>query len=805
MTRAASNRKQSAGSASTSTRPGPVFRGRDVVFVDPLDDKESYWWPAMIVPVPEIDSSMDCTVLNPGECLVKYFEDNKYSVVPFTDLQPFVPTTIPFLEFELAAGQKFLKNGGVVNAMAYLESGKVKRKFSWYRWGTAQDQELSLDMLKHNKPISLPLVTDEAFNDMQQTMQRGPSSGISSSEASSPTTSAKNFTDSENDSPRTSSSSISSSISAIISNGGNLKNGLQRSNAGATSQLIEGLLPSPVSLNDLPTESMDETEFSPRSTRAKVDGTLKKDNPITPSPSRSRSRRGSRDTDSKASVASTEKETMNKRSRNVSEQSFSSSSPNSNTTTVPPTSIPGMAASSETSTHGAAHKKRKMTGGPSVLIYPQNTTQDGVTSASNRSSRQGSAEPSPSPRSTRHSSRNSKSSDPGQQSQSPNSEELVESPQEATGPVRLQTQRMTRQRSTPKSAMGVTVPSPSVLSDKASPTDTPMKEEVVDNGETPQKDENDVKSSAGDVEQKGQSGTIQKTEDDSTAMDVDAPGELRDDSKIKHQDCEQSSSSLPQLTLMSLSETSSSSSSPSSIGLEEESPEIGSSSNGLLQPLERERREIKYNFQHVLPTLAIGSKEREAFYETIMDHLLKLKQEHRRLKEIVKNSDYTPKGRRATRSSPQYHSHRHHHHHLEEKPKKRNSPAPPKRDYPNGANSDGMGAGNVNGTNGSNKSNASSKVGSTTMTSSTTSGSSIPPYQGSTPSSAILTSNISATTRRSAATAAAAAVTAAVSRSSRGSYNTSHLEKKRANTASAAASVDNTESTVSTRAKRRAR
>ncbi|KAG0062361.1 hypothetical protein BGZ90_003121, partial [Linnemannia elongata] len=88
----------------------------------------------MIVPVPEIDSSMECTVLNPGECLVKYFEDNKYSVVPFSDLQHFKPTTIPFLEFELAAGQKFLKNGGVVNALSYLESGKVKRRFSWNRW-----------------------------------------------------------------------------------------------------------------------------------------------------------------------------------------------------------------------------------------------------------------------------------------------------------------------------------------------------------------------------------------------------------------------------------------------------------------------------------------------------------------------------------------------------------------------------------------------------------------------------------------------------------------------------------------------
>ncbi|KAF9977016.1 hypothetical protein BGZ73_007224 [Actinomortierella ambigua] len=160
MTKSASStaRRNGAQATNSSSRSAtmPTFRGRDVVFVDPLDDKESYWWPAMIVPIPEIDPSMDCTVLNPGECLVKYFEDNKYSVVKFTELQPFIPTTIPFLEFESSAGQKFLKSGGVINALAYLESGKVKRKFSWQYWGTAKDDELDLTHEKQ-KPLRLPL------------------------------------------------------------------------------------------------------------------------------------------------------------------------------------------------------------------------------------------------------------------------------------------------------------------------------------------------------------------------------------------------------------------------------------------------------------------------------------------------------------------------------------------------------------------------------------------------------------------------------------------------------------------------
>ncbi|KAF9354678.1 hypothetical protein BGX26_007487 [Mortierella sp. AD094] len=821
MTRAASSRKNSTGGAASS-RPGPVFRGRDVVFVDPLDDKESYWWPAMIVPVPEIDSSMDCTVLNPGECLVKYFEDNKYSVVPFTDLQPFVPTTVPFLEFEEAAGQKFLKNGGVVNAMAYLESGKVKRKFSWHRWGTAQNQDLNLDMLKH-KPTILPLISDETFQGMQQYSQHGNSSSV----ASSPTTSTKNYTDSETDTRDNASSPSSADERTPHNPRGALKNGMQRSLAGVASQ-PSTLLPSPVSLNDPATESMDETEFNTRSTRTKVDGTATKDSPTA---SKSRSRRGSREVDNKASIATTngaatDKETS-KRSRNVSEQSSTSSSSTSNTlpqssSATPSSSTSPTAASLPSEPNSAIEtaKKRKTVPEQYVTTDVHNGTLE---SGSARSSRQGSAEPSSSPRSTRHSFRNSKTSENGLQGQS---EDHSESPQEAVVPTRLQTHRMTRQRSAPKSASSVpSLPPPSpISSEKLSVVkDEPM-------GDALSKETGLVSSPIAD--QNVQSHSIASKTEDSMVMDVDPQ-----ESNIETNQGEQ----LPSSIAPSIS-TASSTSSPSSIGLDDgmatSSSSLSSSNSGLIQSLELERREMDYSFEHVLPTLAIGSKEREAFYESCMDHLQRLRQEHRRLKEILKNSDYTPKGRRATRSSPQQHAnHRNGHQHLEEKPNRRISPVPVKGSSV-GANNKEV---NGNSATASRSNSASSKAEATTIdeTSTTVTTTSVQiVYQGSTPSSAILTSNISTTTRRSAATAAAAAVTATVSRSSRQSYNNSNnnnninsnnsssnssqpgtdksLEsnhtKKRGSTAAAAAAAaaaalaaSDSSSAISTRAKRRQR
>ncbi|KAG0010862.1 hypothetical protein BGZ82_003244, partial [Podila clonocystis] len=643
MTRAANSRKGTG--SSSSTRAAPVFRGRDVVFVDPLDETMGYWWPAMIVPVPEIDSSMEIPSLDPGECLVKYFEDNTYSVVPMTDLQPFVPTTIPFLEYELAAGQKFLKNGGVVNALAYLETGKVKRKFSWHRFGTAQGPDLSLEMNK-TKPITLPIVSDASF-----AAQGLKGNATTSSASSSPTISTANYTDTEDSKDEEDNKKVNRFPSGLTTNG--LRGSGPRSTTplSSTSTSSSGaLLPSQSGAKSI--ETMDE-EFNGRS-KIKSEVTAVKD-----SHGRSRSRRGSRDSETKVTTTSgtttsdvgetdSTKKGSSRRSRTTSEQ--------------PSPTMPKNKGGASTTTIDTSNSE--------LVSTP---------------SRQGSIEPSQasSPRSTRHSFRSTKTSDgQAEDSTDTNASEDVTKPQPP---------RMTRTRSAPKTIR-------SLKSDEDSKADLPQ-------------DQGDSKASRSQL------------------------------------------SAAPSLIQSSPSTSVSAISSPSSI-TEEELPGLSgvsssSSSVSLSPTFEQERRELNFNFEHVFPTLAIGSKEREAFYETCMDHLQRLRREHRRLKQIVQSSE--PKSRRGTRSSPSRHLH------YNQRGVSPYSSSSSSSYYPNRSGALGPVGSSANAPSPPSSSNQPSSISSATGTNTNSSGSTGP---GSNTGA-----SVTATARRSAATAAAAAVAATVSRS----------------------------------------
>ncbi|ORX90881.1 hypothetical protein K493DRAFT_55603 [Basidiobolus meristosporus CBS 931.73] len=109
------------------------FKGREVVFVDPLDESAEYWWPAMVVPPSEIDRSMVSRKLECDECLVRYFEDNKFSICKISELTLFQPGEDPFNEF--TDHRSFLRDPGVVIALKYLQTGELGKKFMWKLWG----------------------------------------------------------------------------------------------------------------------------------------------------------------------------------------------------------------------------------------------------------------------------------------------------------------------------------------------------------------------------------------------------------------------------------------------------------------------------------------------------------------------------------------------------------------------------------------------------------------------------------------------------------------------------------------------
>ncbi|PIA18832.1 hypothetical protein COEREDRAFT_79391 [Coemansia reversa NRRL 1564] len=132
------------------------WRGRDVVFVDPLDTSAPYWWPAMIVPTDEIDTTMGCTKLETDEYLVKYFEDCKYSTVRGSELRVFSTSQRPFTDFA-DASPAFTKDKAIKSALSFLKTGHVQAKFQWRGWQTGSDT------LHMPFALPMPLAVDQAI------------------------------------------------------------------------------------------------------------------------------------------------------------------------------------------------------------------------------------------------------------------------------------------------------------------------------------------------------------------------------------------------------------------------------------------------------------------------------------------------------------------------------------------------------------------------------------------------------------------------------------------------------------------
>ncbi|KAJ1836595.1 hypothetical protein LPJ63_000087 [Coemansia sp. RSA 2711] len=108
-----------------------VWRGRDVVFVDPLDTSAPYWWPAMIVPTDEIDATMGCTQLGADEYLVN-------STVRGSELRTFDTSKRPYTEFA-GNSSSFVKDKAIKGALSFLKTGHVHAKFQWRLWQTGSD------------------------------------------------------------------------------------------------------------------------------------------------------------------------------------------------------------------------------------------------------------------------------------------------------------------------------------------------------------------------------------------------------------------------------------------------------------------------------------------------------------------------------------------------------------------------------------------------------------------------------------------------------------------------------------------
>ncbi|CAG8576608.1 16447_t:CDS:2 [Cetraspora pellucida] len=132
------NRPKETPTRRSSTRQlKDEFKGRDIVFVDPLDLKAKFWWPAMIVPNDEIDETMDVdgkleVHLLARKFLVRYFEDMTYSVVEAKGLRHFRIDGEPYQSFVKVDG--FSAHIGVRRALKCIQKGDPLKAFRWDYW-----------------------------------------------------------------------------------------------------------------------------------------------------------------------------------------------------------------------------------------------------------------------------------------------------------------------------------------------------------------------------------------------------------------------------------------------------------------------------------------------------------------------------------------------------------------------------------------------------------------------------------------------------------------------------------------------
>lgn len=106
----------------------------EIVFVDPQDPNEPFWWPAIIVSPQEYDhffKQMGEPIEVFGNVLVCYFEDASYSAVSESEVKKFVREDPFFVKY--FGSKAFMKTKGAKIFRKYIEEGKVPSKFKWLK------------------------------------------------------------------------------------------------------------------------------------------------------------------------------------------------------------------------------------------------------------------------------------------------------------------------------------------------------------------------------------------------------------------------------------------------------------------------------------------------------------------------------------------------------------------------------------------------------------------------------------------------------------------------------------------------
>lgn len=119
------------------TEDHPYHHCPYVVFVDPQDEQSSrFWWIAVTVPRDQVDSTMPDIgrrkdgSIDPDLIIVRFLEDNKYSICNISGLKLFHPDQEPYKGYVSSFGREFMRTISVRRALGFIH-GDVPSGFLW--------------------------------------------------------------------------------------------------------------------------------------------------------------------------------------------------------------------------------------------------------------------------------------------------------------------------------------------------------------------------------------------------------------------------------------------------------------------------------------------------------------------------------------------------------------------------------------------------------------------------------------------------------------------------------------------------
>eukprot|EP00051_Salpingoeca_urceolata_P001152 m.38942 g.38942 ORF g.38942 m.38942 type:complete len:879 (-) comp11223_c0_seq1:121-2757(-) len=118
----------------------PTGRTHQVVLVDPCDAKARFWFPALVVPEPEVSRSMTSgeTFFPEKHMVVRFFQDRRYAIVERRLLRLLARGTNPFVSFLRIPA--FQSHTAVQHALRFIDTGELPSRFKWSTFDSSIDE-----------------------------------------------------------------------------------------------------------------------------------------------------------------------------------------------------------------------------------------------------------------------------------------------------------------------------------------------------------------------------------------------------------------------------------------------------------------------------------------------------------------------------------------------------------------------------------------------------------------------------------------------------------------------------------------